>query len=182
MSLGPLTCDKRRERDPQGGRSREGIRGKYLHPSPPSKMGRRGGGQKQSVGLASKPRAGKALHRHRKYRTWYSNFATPRNALLLVARFRCRFACEPNIKGFAIFDLACREPFVSLGAFALPSDAILSLFRASSFVDDLLDEEFLFSIANDWGRGVHCPLREKFVVILVEWEDFRRVEDGESMW
>ena len=31
MSLGPLTCDKRRERDPQGGRSREGIRGKYLH-------------------------------------------------------------------------------------------------------------------------------------------------------
>ena len=47
MSLGPLTCDKRRDRDLQDGRSRESIRCKYLHPSPPSKRDEEGGGNKR---------------------------------------------------------------------------------------------------------------------------------------
>ena len=41
-------------------------------PPRPQKWDGEGGG-KQSVGLASKPREGKALHRHRKYGTQYSN-------------------------------------------------------------------------------------------------------------
>ena len=47
MSLGPLTCDKHRDRDLQDGRSRESIRCKYLHPSPPSKRDEEGGGNKR---------------------------------------------------------------------------------------------------------------------------------------
>jgi hypothetical protein len=100
---------------------------------PRHKVDKEGGGKKKGHGLASKPWVGKALHRHRKV-SYYSTATLRRlcKSSCLAALSCFGLACEPNVEGFAIFDLACGEPFVSLGAFALPSYAILYLLCADA--------------------------------------------------
>ena len=141
------------------------------------------GGKKKGRGLASKPRVGKALHRHRKV-SYYSTATLRRlcEGSCLAALSCFGFACEPNVEGFAIFDLACREPLVSLGAFALPSYAILYLLRAFAFINNFVNEEFLLTIADDWCWRVEGPVWEKSIVVFQERLHFGCIKDWESVW
>ena len=55
-------------------------------------------------------------------------------------------ALEPNLEGLAIFELTCWEPFVSFRSLSLPPDPVLFSPSMFSFVNDLIDEEFILAI------------------------------------
>jgi hypothetical protein len=63
ISLCPLTCDSAQGRRSEAG-DREKVVSTYTPPRP--QKWDEEGGLKKSIGLASKPREGKALHRYRK--------------------------------------------------------------------------------------------------------------------
>ena len=111
----------------------------------------------------------------------YSNSRHLCRGSLPAACSQVVLVCEPNIKGLAIFDFTCGEPLVSLGSFTLPLDAILCLLCASSFVNDLVDEEFLLSISDDRGGWDECSLWKKVVVVFLKRLEFGCVENGEGM-
>ena len=87
----------------------------------------------------------------------------------------------PGVECFTVFELTCREPLVAFWAFTLPSDSVLGLLVFRSFVDDLLDEEFLLSINEYWLGRVECAGGEEVVVVFIERGDFGRMEDREHV-
>jgi hypothetical protein len=46
-----------------------------------------------------------------------------------------------NLEGLAIVEFTCREPFVTLGTFALPSDEVLLSASSCAFIKDAVREE-----------------------------------------
>ena len=63
-----------------------------------------------------------------------------------------------------------------------PTYAILCLFISSSFVNDLVNEEFMFASNQDGVGGVEGSAQEEVIVVFKEWLDFGCVEDWERVW
>ena len=78
--------------------------------------------------------------------------------------------------------LFAARQLVSLGAFALPSYAILYLLRAFPFINNFVNEEFLLTIADDWGWRVEGPVWEKSIVVFQERLHFGCMKDWERVW
>jgi hypothetical protein len=63
-----------------------------------------------------------------------------------------------------------------------PPDVVLCLFVPRPFIEDFLDEEFLFAVDKYWFGGVEGTDGGNGVVVFLERGEFGCVEHWERVW